>query len=85
MNSDSLKVYLALTTNVENVLLTTRPIVLLPGMNLVGVADLRVRQRLKARELSTFGLLDVSSHFSQKFHLLPVLNTTCYDSVTILS
>ncbi|KAJ2913309.1 hypothetical protein MD484_g7112, partial [Candolleomyces efflorescens] len=56
--SDSLMVYLALTTEIENVLLTTRSINLLPGTNLIGVADLIVRQRLKARELSTFGILD---------------------------
>ncbi|KAJ2931019.1 hypothetical protein H1R20_g6097, partial [Candolleomyces eurysporus] len=37
---DSLKVYLALTNNTEDALLTTRPIPLLPGSNLVGVADL---------------------------------------------
>ncbi|RXW15444.1 hypothetical protein EST38_g10419 [Candolleomyces aberdarensis] len=56
MISDSLKVYLALTNDTGDALLTTRPIPLLPGSNLVGVADLMVRQRLKLREVSTFGL-----------------------------
>ncbi|KAJ2931024.1 hypothetical protein H1R20_g6098, partial [Candolleomyces eurysporus] len=57
---DSLMVYLALTNNTNDVLSTTRPTSLFAGSNLVGVADLMVRQRLKVKELSTFGLFDVS-------------------------
>jgi hypothetical protein len=57
---DALKVYLALTNNTKEALLTTRPTPLFPGNNLVGLADLMVRQRLKAGGLSTFGLFNVS-------------------------
>ena len=58
--SDSMRVYLAMTNDTEDVLLTTRPTYLFPGSNAIGVADLIVRQRLKVRELSTLGLFDVS-------------------------
>ncbi|RXW14965.1 hypothetical protein EST38_g10892 [Candolleomyces aberdarensis] len=59
---DSLMVYLALANNTEDLFLTTRPTSLFAGSNLVGVADLLVRQRLKVRELSTFGLFDQQLH-----------------------
>jgi hypothetical protein len=60
MVADSLKVFLALTNDTNNVLFSTPVTYLLPGTNLVGIADFMVRQRFKAAQLSTLGLFDVS-------------------------
>lgn len=57
---DSLRVFLALTNNTSDVLLSTTATPLFPGTNLVGYANLIVRQRLEAAHLSTLGLFDVS-------------------------
>ncbi|KAJ2931006.1 hypothetical protein H1R20_g6082, partial [Candolleomyces eurysporus] len=40
VTSDAMRVYLAMTNNTEDVLLTTRPAYLFPGSNAIGVADL---------------------------------------------
>lgn len=58
---DSLRVYLALTNNTSDVLLSTTATPLFPGTNIVGYANLLLRQRLEAAHLSTLGLFDVSS------------------------
>jgi hypothetical protein len=68
MIHDSLKVYLALTNSTKDVLLTTRPVPLFPGSNLLGVADLMIRQRLKPAWLSTLGLFNVSRFFAHCFN-----------------
>jgi hypothetical protein len=57
---ESLKVYVGLTNSTRDVLETTRPTLLFPGMNLMGVVDLVIRKRFRAPQLSVFGLFDVS-------------------------
>jgi hypothetical protein len=57
---ESLKVYSAFTNNTKDVLATTRPVLLLPGMNLMVGVDLVIRKRFRNPELSAFGLFDVS-------------------------
>lgn len=56
---DTLLVYLALTNNTRDVMLSTAATPLLPGVNIVGFADVVVRQRLEEAHLSTLGLFDV--------------------------
>jgi hypothetical protein len=60
MQRKLLKVYSALTNITEDVLATTRPTLLSPGMNLRGVVNPVIRKRFRAPELSAFGLFDVS-------------------------
>jgi hypothetical protein len=57
---ESLEVYSALTNITEDALGTTRPILLFPGMNLIGVVSPVIRKRFRAPALSAFGLFDVS-------------------------
>lgn len=57
---DSLVIYSELTNNVNDRLASTSPTLLLIGMNLVGVAELLVRQSLKTTSLATLGFIDVS-------------------------
>jgi hypothetical protein len=57
---ESLAVYSALTNITEDVLATTRPALLLPGMNLIGVVNPVIRKRFRVPALSVFGLFDVS-------------------------
>ncbi|KAJ2913764.1 hypothetical protein MD484_g6653, partial [Candolleomyces efflorescens] len=61
---DAMKVYLALTNNTEDALLTTRPTPLFPGNNLVGLADLML--------YDTFMIADIPStvHDSRVDHPL---------------
>jgi hypothetical protein len=55
-----LKVYLAFTNNMQNVLETTHPILLFPGTHLVGLVNLIIRRRFRAPGVSSFGIFDVS-------------------------
>jgi hypothetical protein len=57
---ESLEVYSALTNITKDVLATTRPTLLFPGMNLIGVVNPVIRKRFSAPEFSVFGLFDVS-------------------------
>jgi hypothetical protein len=57
---ESLAVYSALTQIAEDVLMTTRPAELFPGMNLIGVVNPLIRKRFGAPGLSAFGLFEVS-------------------------
>ncbi|KAJ2912322.1 hypothetical protein MD484_g8093, partial [Candolleomyces efflorescens] len=61
IGSISLEVYLALTNNTSDVLLSTRATPLLPGTNVVGYAELVLRQRIDAAHLSTLGLFDTTN------------------------
>jgi hypothetical protein len=56
----SLKVYSALTNFTKDVLVTTRPTLLFPGMNLIGVVNPVIRKRFRVPELSVWGVFDVS-------------------------
>jgi hypothetical protein len=58
---ESLEVYSALTNITEDALATTRPTLLFPGMNMIGVVNPRIRKRFGAPGLSAFGLFHVSS------------------------
>ena len=60
LQRESLKVYSALTNITEDVFATTRPTLLFPGMNLVGVVNPVMRRQFRAPGLSVLGLLDVS-------------------------
>jgi hypothetical protein len=51
-----LRVYLSLTSNIKNALMSTRPTLLGAGSHLVAEARITLRQRLKSSVLSTFGL-----------------------------
>jgi hypothetical protein len=57
--ADAIKVYLAFTNNTQKVISTTRPALLLPGMNLLGVVHPIIRKSFRAPKLSAFGLFDV--------------------------
>jgi hypothetical protein len=57
---ESLEVYSALTSFTEGVLTTTRPTLLFPGMNLIGVVNPVIRKRFRKPELSALGLSGVS-------------------------
>jgi len=52
---------LGLTNDTESVILRTLPTTLVPGMNVVGMANLLIRQQYDAKGVfATFGLFDVS-------------------------
>jgi hypothetical protein len=48
------------TNNTKDVLATTWPVLLLPGMNLMAGVDLVIRKRFRNPELSAFGLFNIS-------------------------
>ena len=53
--NDSLRVYLGLMKNLDDVFLNTEPVSLFPGTNMLSVANLMLRQRLAAPRLATLG------------------------------
>ena len=65
--SNSVQVLLGLTNDTNNVVLRTLSTTLVPGMNIVGMANLLVRQQFDAKAMyATFGLFDVSDFFYKK-------------------
>ncbi len=60
--SHSVQILLGLTNDTESVILRTLPTTLVPGMNIVGMANLLIRQQFDAKgRFSTFGIFDVSN------------------------
>ncbi len=58
---NSVQVMLGLTRDTNKVVKNTIPTTLIPGVNLVGIADVfRIRQTYVKPEVSGFGLFDVS-------------------------
>lgn len=53
--SDSVRVYLGLTGDIEKVYLSTEPVSLFPGTNTLAVANIVLRQRLSPASLATLG------------------------------
>lgn len=66
---EMVQVYLGLTEDIDDIISTTRPTPIQAGQNLLGMADLKVRQTLSPPEFSTLGIFDVSF----LFFLLPRL------------
>jgi hypothetical protein len=56
---NSVQVYVGLTNNTDDVIATTAPSTLPPGVNLIGIVNLMVRQRLRSPRFSTLGIFDV--------------------------
>ncbi len=69
--SNSVQVVLGLTNNTDNVVLRTLPTTLVPGMNIVGMANLLIRQQFDANKgmFATFGLFDVSNFLAIFSHM----------------
>jgi hypothetical protein len=57
---NSVQVLLGLTNDTNNVIVRTSPTTLVPGMNIVGMANLLIRQQFAKAMFATFGLFDVS-------------------------
>jgi hypothetical protein len=65
--SHSVQVMLGLTNDTESVILRTLPTTLVPGMNVIGMANLLIRQQFDAKGIfATFGLCDVSNFLFYK-------------------
>jgi len=59
--TNSVQVMLGLTGDIDKVVRNTTPTTLIPGVNLVGIADVfRIRQTYVKPEVSAFGLFNVS-------------------------
>jgi hypothetical protein len=52
---------LGLTNNTRDVVNRTMPTTLIPGVNIVGAANVFVFQRFRNAHISVFGLFDVSA------------------------
>ncbi len=52
---------LGFTNNTNDVVNRTMPTTLLPGVNMVGAANLFIFQRFRSAHVSLFGLFDVSA------------------------
>ncbi len=52
---------LGLTNNTHDVVNRTMPTTLVPGVNMVGAADVFIFQRFRNAHISVFGLFDVST------------------------
>ncbi|KAF9525733.1 hypothetical protein CPB83DRAFT_517246 [Crepidotus variabilis] len=57
---NSVQIMLGLTANAKDIVRTTVPTTLIPGVNLIGIANLAVRQKFSTPGLSALGVLDVS-------------------------
>jgi len=52
---------LSYTDNIKQTVTHTKPTLLLPGIDLIGIADVHLQQTFKNRALSAFGMFDVRS------------------------
>jgi len=57
----SVLVMLSYTNDTEQAVTHTKPSLLIPGIDLIGIENVRVQQTFKSRALSTFGMFDVRS------------------------
>jgi len=66
LGSDSVFVMLSYTNDTKQAVTHTKPSLLIPGIDLIGIENVRVQQTFKNHALSTLGLFDVRS--------IPLLN-----------
>jgi len=57
----SVLVMLSYTDNIKQTVTHTKPSLLVPGIDLIGIDDVRIQQTFKNRALSTLGVFDVCS------------------------
>jgi len=56
---NSVQIVLGLTNQTANAVRKTSPTSLIPGVNVVGMANFIIRQQLRPSSVSAFGLFDV--------------------------
>ena len=75
--SDSVRVYLGMTGDIDKVYLSTEPVSLFPGTNTLAIANLVLRQRLSPASLATLGfevgLISVLEKFRSRLQLMPLV------------
>ena len=57
--SNSVQVQASLTNNTADVLAMTRPTILIPGVNLVGLVSMEIHQTFKNPGIATLGIFEV--------------------------
>jgi len=57
----SVLVRLSLTNDTQQTVFHTKPSLLAPGIDLIGISQSRIQEKFKDRALSAFGLFDVCS------------------------
>ncbi len=59
ITSNSVQVLASMTNNTEDVLAMTRPTILIPGVNLVGLVSMEIHQTFKNPGVATLGIFEV--------------------------
>lgn len=60
--SNSIQVMVGMTNNTAEVLAMTRPTVLIPGVNMVGMVYMEIHQTFENPGVATLGIFEVSLH-----------------------
>lgn len=74
--SNSIQVRVTMTNDTDDVLAMTRPTILIPGINMVGLVSMEVHQTFKYPEVATLGIFEVRLQRLQSYKAVCVLTNS---------